>query len=373
MNLILVAAWYIAHIQEDRSPPVPTFRYDFSRPVIRTNVEVRRLNITWDQVQSTNLPAFIANLQALGCPAGTIRDLILAEVNQSFARRRATEVVTPDQQWWKTEPDPAVARAASARLHDLEQERRAALTALLGSSWETETDVSAWVESNYGLTGPYLGTLPPEIKQILYDLATRAQEESASQNQADVISAWKSERGKLPVVLTPLALTEYYLRYSPTAAHLRADTRGVNFSPEQFQNLWATVDPIMLQPDFYYRGSDPDYLTRQRALQAQYEAALQQALGSATYHALRLGQDPLYLASTATAQQAGISAADAAKLYEIDRATDAELARIRNDTTLSAEEKIDALAATRTEQEKAVRQLLGAEGFQRWLKTQTRP
>jgi len=373
LNLILVAAWYIAHIQEDHSPPVPTRPYDFAAPRMKTNVEVRRLNITWDQIESTNLPVFIANLQALGCPPGTIRDLILAEVNQPFARRRATEVVTPDQQWWKTEPDPAVARAANAQLREMEGERRAALTALLGPTWETETDVSAWVESNYGLTGPHLGTLPPDIKRLLYDLAARAQEESTGQNPADAIRTWQSERARLQFMLTPLALNEYYLRYAPTAAHLRADTRGVNFSPEQFQNLWAAIDPIAEQPDFYYRGNDADMLLRQRALQGQYEAALQVALGSETYHTLRLGQDPLYVSSAAAAQQAGISASNAAKLYEINRATEAELNRIRNDATLSPDDKIDALTATRTEQQQAIQQLLGAEAFQRWLKTQTSP
>ena len=373
LNFILVAAWYIAHIQEDHSPPVPTRPYDFGRPTIKTNVEVRRLNITWDQIESTNLPVFIKNLQALGCPTGTIRDLILAEVNQPFARRRATEVVTPDQQWWKTEPDAAAARAASAQLREMEGERRATLTALLGTTWETETDVSAWVESNYGLTGPHLGTLPPDIKRLLYDLAARTRQDTAGQNPADAIRAWQSERGKLPVILTPLALKEYFLRYSPTAAHLRADTRGVNFSPEQFQNLWEAVDPIAEQPDFYYRGNDADFLARQRALQGQYEAALQLALGSETYHTLRLGQDPLYVSSAATAQQAGISAANAAKLYEINRVTEAELNRIRSDATLSPGDKIDALATTRTEQQQAIQKLLGAEAFQRWLKTQTSP
>jgi hypothetical protein len=373
LNFLLVAAWYIAHIQEDHSPLVHTPNLDLTPGMTRTNSVVRYLNFTWAQIASTNLAAYITNLRAFGCPNATIRDIILAEVNQSFARRRATEVATPDQQWWKTEPDPAVASAAAAQLRNLESARRTLLNDLLGPNWETETDVAAWVESNYGLTGPRLGTLPPEIKQALYDLAARAQEEIAGKNPADATRAWQNERPKLLLLLTPLALNEYLLRYSPNAAQLRADTRGVNFSPEQFQNLFAAIDPITLQPDFYYRGDDSDLLARQRALQGQYEAALQQGLGSETYHALRLNQDPLYVSATAAAQQAGIAAPDAAKLYQINRATEAELNRIRNDATLSPDDKIDALAATRTEQQKAIQQLLGAKAFERWLKTQTSP
>ncbi len=377
LNVILAAAWYIAHIQEDHSPLVHTPNLDMTARMIRTNTVVRYINITWAQIASSNLTAYITNLQAVGCPKETIRDIILAEVNQSYAHSRATEILTPDQQWWKTEADPAVAHAASVELRQLEIGRRTTLVSLLvafcGPNWETDTDVAAWVESNYGLTGPHLGTLSPEIKRVLYDLAAHTQDQMAGLSPAEATRVVQNERARLQSLLTPLALNEYLLRFSPTAAQLRADTRGVNYSPEQFQNLFAVVDPILLQPDFYYRGNDTDLQARQKALQAQYESALQQSLGSETYRALRLNQDPLYAATTAAAQQTGISAQNTAKLYEINRATQTELDRIRNDATLSPDDKIDALAATRTEQQKAIEQLLGPEAFERWLKTQNRP
>ena len=66
----------------------------------------------------------------------------------------------------------------------------------------------------------------------------------------------------------------------------------------------------------------------------------------------------------------GFFVCELAKLYEINRATQAELERIRNDATLSSDEKIEALATTRTEQQKAIQQLLGPEAFPRWLQTQ---
>ena len=377
LNVILASAWYIAHRQEGHPPILHPPPPDLTAPTIRTNSVVRYVNITWAQIMSTNLIAYITNLQAVGCPKETIRDIILAEVNQSYARARATEILTPDQQWWKTEPDAAVAHEAGAELRQLESGRRATLVMLLaptcGPNWETETDVSAWVESNYGLTGSHLGALSPEIKRMLYDLAARTQDQMAGLTSPEVARVLQTERSRLQSLLTPVALNEYLLRYSPTAAQLRADTRGVNYSPRQFQDLFAAVDPILLQPDFYYQGSDTDAQTRQRALQAQYDAALQQALGSETFRALRLNQDPLYASTAAAAQQTGISAQNTAKLYEINRATQTELDRIRNDTTLSPDEKIDALAETRTEQQKAIEQMLGPEAFQRWLQTQNRP
>jgi hypothetical protein len=370
LNVILVAAWYIAHIQEDHQPQVATPRLNFTPPPPKYLPMLRYTNITWAQIESTDLRAYAANLRALGCPTGTIRDIILGSVNQSFARRRATEVLTPDQQWWKTEPDAAVARAASAQLREMESARRSTLAGLLGVNWETETDVTAWIESNYGLTGPHLGTLPPETKQALYDIAARVQEATAGQNPAAAARAFQDQRLELQGWLTPVALKEYLLRYSHTAIQLRADTRGVNFSPEQFQNLFAAIDPIALDPGYYYRGNDPDLLARQRSLQSQYELALQETLGAETYRALRLNQDPLYASTTLAAGQSGIPADKISRLYEINRLTDKELDSIRNDATLSNDEKIDALTSTRAEQQQAIQELIGTNAFKAWLKTQ---
>jgi hypothetical protein len=376
--LILVAGRHVAQGRQNQTAPAPAPGPAAAVTLeIKTNSVLRYLNITWADIQSTNLAAYITNLQALGCPKSTIRDIILAQVNQPFARRRVTEVVTPDQEWWKTQADPEVARAANTKLRELETQRRAALTALLGPDWETETDVAAWIESNYGLTGPRLGTLPPETKRALYDIASGALDDITGRSRlgrrGEAGGSPPGERERLQVWLTPLAMSEYLLRYSSSAAQLRADTQGCVFSPSQFQNLFTNVDPILLQPDFYYRGTNAEMTAHQLALQAQYEAALQQALGTESYRQLRLRQDPLYISTSEAARQAAIPAQNLAKLYEINVATQAELERIRNDTTLSADDKITALSNTRTEQQKAVRQLLGPEAFQRWLATQGRP
>jgi hypothetical protein len=133
------------------------------------------------------------------------------------------------------------------------------------------------------------------------------------------------------------------------------------------------MDPILIQPDFYYQGNDPEWRQRQQSLQGQYEAVLKQALGDQTYASLQLSQDPLYLSAMDAAQQSGIPAQAIMPLYEINRATQTELDRIRSDPALEDDDKIDALANTRAEAQKAIEQLLGPAAFARWLQTQTKP
>src|ERR1041384_2536872 len=77
----------------DASPPPPAPTADPSK-IYKTNVVVRRQNFTWNEIESPDYATYIANLRAIACPEATIRDIIVADVNQVFARRRATEVVT---------------------------------------------------------------------------------------------------------------------------------------------------------------------------------------------------------------------------------------------------------------------------------------
>jgi hypothetical protein len=57
-------------------------------------------------------------------------------------------------------------------------------------------------------------------------------------------------------------------------------------------------------------------------------------------------------------------------IYQINRATQAEMDRIRKDDTLSNDEKVEALAQTQVQEQQSLEQLLGPEAFQKWLQGQ---
>ena len=101
LNAILAVLWL--------SSPPPSAPLRVIAPVIRpsvtnilrpirTNLILQPHVLTWQDIESTNYPGYVANLRGIGCPESTIRDIIVADINQMFARRRATEVVTPEQQ-----------------------------------------------------------------------------------------------------------------------------------------------------------------------------------------------------------------------------------------------------------------------------------
>src|SRR5436190_6926071 len=67
---------------------------------IKTNVVLRRQPFTWSEVESPDYHRYILNLRRAGCPEKTIRDIIVADVNDLYAERISREIVFPEQKWW---------------------------------------------------------------------------------------------------------------------------------------------------------------------------------------------------------------------------------------------------------------------------------
>src|SRR5689334_1834296 len=113
VNLLLIAAWLMLPRHPLAGSLVTPARADETAGgPSRPNVVLRRQLFSWQEVESPDYPTYITNLKNIGCPEQTIRDIIIADVNSLYARRRALELVTPEQQWWRSEPDTNVVQVA---------------------------------------------------------------------------------------------------------------------------------------------------------------------------------------------------------------------------------------------------------------------
>lgn len=376
-NLILAAGWYFTSRQHEtlyrraiQSAPLGPIQ-------IKTNVVVRRQFFSWQEVESSDYRAYVANLRDISCPEQTIRDIIIADVNALYARKRATEpdIVTPEHQWWRTAPDTNALMIAAAKIRELEEERRGLLTSLLGADWETGDQISLPRPSRPGLNldGPILGTLPSDIKQEVQEIAARAQDRleayTEAQRQAgklpeasELARIQQQTRQELASVLTPPQVEEYLLRYSQNAGGLRTELGELKFfdaSQDEFRAMFQATDSIDLQLQLLADATDTSSVQLRDALLAQRENALKLVLKD-RYEQYRLLHDPVYRDAYATAQQAGDPSA-ALTLYEINQTTAEELTRIRANTNFSSEQLAIELKKAELEQLKALAQALGQE------------
>ena len=178
-NLLLAVGWYLATKHATLQTSRTALGATPPKVEIKTNVVIRRQFFSWQQVESDDYRTYIENLRDIGCPEQTIRDIIIADVNALYAKKRATEITSPEQQWWRSEPDADVAQTAAEKSAELEEERRALLTSLLGLGWETGDLVSLPRPSHAGvaLDGPVLGILPDDVKKSVQQIVANYQEQ----------------------------------------------------------------------------------------------------------------------------------------------------------------------------------------------------
>src|SRR5215203_6097708 len=119
-----------------RSPNLGGISSNNMLRIVKTNVLVRANAFTWQQVESPDYAVYVENLRSLGMPNTTIRDIILADVDQLFAQRRREEAAKQDFEWWRSTPSPEVQSNTLSRARSIEAEREALLAKLLGPDWQ---------------------------------------------------------------------------------------------------------------------------------------------------------------------------------------------------------------------------------------------
>lgn len=321
-----------------------------------TNLIVRRQPFSWRDIESPDYAAYASNLRDIGCPEQTIRDIIIADVNALYARKRALEMVTAEQQWWRIEPDTNIVRAAALKAQELEEERHALLTSLLGANWETGDLVSIPRPSRAGiaLDGPVLGALSAETKKAIQEVNARSQDRLQAYMEAQSLAGKEPDaaelaklrqqtRNELARLLSPPELEEYLLRYSQTANDLRASFGQLRyFEPtrDEFRAVFRAIDALDHRIQLFSTASDPGSVQALKALLSQRENAIKLALGAKRYEEFRLLHDPVY-------QEALEASEGDPELARAQYAIDLAAFRAAGTNTLTAEqqESLDRLKA----------------------------
>jgi LysM repeat protein len=369
VNLLLAAGWLAAKHQWAKTSAAEVAEAAKASQVSsRTNVVVRRQFFSWREVESADYPTYIANLRDIGCPEQTIRDIIIADVNAMYSRKRATELVTAEQQWWRSEPDPAVLQTAAEKSRALEDERRGLLARLLGTNWESGDIVSLPRPSRPGilLDGQVLGNLPAETKQAIQEVNLRSQDklqayldeqrlQGKSPDPVEMAKLRQQTRLELQKILTPTQLEEYLLRYSQNANDLRSEfgqLRFFNPTPDEFRAVFRATDTLDQQIELLADATDPNSVAQRKSLEDQRENMIKNALGAKRYAEYQQLRDPVYRDAYALAEQEGTPEA-APTIYEINLATLAEQERVRANTNLTDVQKTIEMKRIELEQLKA--------------------
>jgi hypothetical protein len=377
VNFLLAAVWLFSAPHGPPPPPAIAAVAGTNSTQTRTNFVVRRQFFSWQEVESADYPTYIANLRDIGCPEQTIRDIIVADINSLYAHKRATDpdLITPEQQWWRSEPDTNVLQMALQKIATLDTERRALLTRLLGPNWEVGDMVSLPRPSRRGiaLDGPILGLLPAETQQAVQRINALSQDrlqtyldkvsrEGKSADPVELARIRQQTRNELAGVLAPPQLEEFLLRYSQGASNLRTELGRLlyfNATPEEFRALFRATDAFDQRMELL-PGDDPNAALSLATLRDQRENAIRTALGPRRYEEYRSLQDPSYRSAFAVALEGG-APESARTIYQINQAVAAQQSYILANTNLTAEQKNIELKRLELEQLQANTLAMGQE------------
>src|SRR5438477_5798637 len=222
----------VTALPPEPKPAPPATNSPEAKPVLSAR------KITWEQVESEEYLKYIGSLRAVGCPEEKVRYIILADINELFAKKRIKEAISHDTQWWRSEPDMMMINVLQSKGRELEEERRSLVTKLLGAEALEREKGETMLWSTVQLTGPVLGNLSSELHQQVQEICARALEKNQTSafardsqgqplNGVELARMREQTRADLRQVLNNEEMEEFLLRYSQNALQLRNELRGV--------------------------------------------------------------------------------------------------------------------------------------------------
>jgi hypothetical protein len=216
------------------------------KPPLVTTTNIVGKQILWSQIESPDYFVYIANLRALGCPKETIRDMILADVDDTFSSRRHELVQQPVQRFWELavngEEMDKVVSEKQTQLKDWHDEREAVLDALLGPESEARSFYKRFDD-----IGGRMGFLPVEKgEQVLalteqFDARWHTIQEMSGTNELRGPSSKETSDSfgsALSHILTPAELEEYEFQSSQTARRLRGRLDCFEPTESEFRQIY---------------------------------------------------------------------------------------------------------------------------------------
>jgi hypothetical protein len=361
LNLTLATTWIVLVLRRQSSAPPAVLSTGNSTPAAASVTAsaphaatvVSNATFNWSMIESDDYHQYVANLRSADCPERTVRDIIVADLDELYAAKN--RMPPPARPLWRNlDRRRAASLAQRAKESALQDEKLKLIKEVLGYEWEDRAD-ELW-DGDFGLA-KFLGFLPDakalRLKAIVERYSSQAKEikEAANhilieEDRLRLRTLYDGFVNDVSQLLTPTEREELELRVQAMNFLSNGDTRwdGAAITTAQlreFVQLSKTYGDIW-QDEFLgvREPSKEEYVRRMAAFEKQVE----KLLGPVHYAEYRRAQDPGFRETWAFMQEQSLPFASAIRIYEIRRAAEEQAAKLKADDSLSSEERNAALA-----------------------------
>jgi len=335
-----------------------------------TNTVVKQM--TWETVEASSYLNYIDNLRRIGCPEETIRDIILADVNKLYKTKRREASGQKKFEYWKSNGKLGIGvdKENIEATRELNAERDELLKQLgIESSLESQFSLRLNpIEQIFGFL--------PEQKQVALLKEMRDRDiriaELSMDGEVDrkiVQQARKDMRKSIKGMLSEEEYTNYLLRMSGTADHLRRVNAGFDPTEDEFLSVFKLKHAFSEYYDSEY-GVPQDENAEQRdqrnAGQEQLNEQIRQALGDERYADYERSQDYKYKQIHRSMKLADLGTGEANQVYDMHKVAEDAALQLRGNQTLNDAERRERLLQIRNETESAIQQVVGTEGWEKF-------
>lgn len=304
---------------------------------------------------------YLDSLRAQDLPEELIRQLLYASINQDY--RNLERQLEEGKQYWKL--DRSGSKDLLLRKLEADAEKRDLLRQLFGDEVENDPVFE-------DLFKPYnasLGFLNSE-KQLALQAAVLTNQAKVAdlfgsgftrEAMRDRQLADQDLQAGIQEILSPDEYLEYRLRESRTAEIMRRTLDGMDYSEQEFRDLYAIRSEFdqQLQGGDFFRDS---YRTQARTeIRDERDERVREYLGDDRYEEYARLQDPVFRSLLSIAERYNTDESTMIEVYEVSTDSTGRINDVRNDDSGSREERRAAIQVINDETNERVIELAGEE------------
>ncbi len=339
-----------------------------------TVTNVIKTDFKWAQLETSDYQEYIARLRKVGCPEATIRDIILAELDNLYEPKlnklRGIDPVAVTEPYWlvvRTAPRAKLSAEVEEEIKGLQEERTALVKELLGVTEKSIRSEFNWYDD--AAQGRY-SYLTPEQGDKLMALEKKYGVWLTG-NDFLIEGRTMSNDTKVKMLaemkefMTPQEILEYEMRTSDEARMLRTITRHVDLSENEYRNIFGHFYDFMeMERNLSQEDKkNPEKRKERERMEKEVEQSVREMLGTERFEDIQRFGDHTYRHLVVAAPYLGYDKGAALQAHKMQQdARDAAQAIISNQA-LSHEAKARALQDIQRAGQQAISGVIGERGF----------